>query len=297
MLELDSAPRRPIRVWRQGIVLGLASFPKLIALTTVLGFIGLLPTIYMAGEIGDAKVSPQSMLQLFRQGHFIFNMLLLQLLVLILSSFVNALIIRRLDQTARGTQRTPELGFALHTLPPLVLAGILGFITLVIGFAIAAIIGAILGVVFGIIFGHAAAMVVTEACIFIAVIYIVINLLFFQFAIVLDGKGPVGSLNHSCALVFRNWWRTFLVLLCTVLIIIGIVILVALPLAVVMPLAHWLPVTVAVDTGRTLLVKGVLKLMGAAIFMPFMMGILYVLYHDLKARYALRSAPTMAIQA
>ena len=64
-----------------------------------------------------------------------------------------------------------------------------------------------------------------------------------------------------------------------------------------MPLEHWLPVTAAADTGRTLLVKGVLKLIGAAIFMPFMMGILYVLYHDLKARYALRSVPTAAIQA
>jgi len=297
MFELDGAPQRPMRVWLQGIQLGLVSFRKLIALTTMLSFISLLPTIYMAGKIGDAEISPDSMLQLFKQGHFLLTILLLQLLVLVLSSFVNALIIRRLDQTAHGTEQTRELSFALHKAPPLVLAAILCFITLVIGIILAAIIGAILGIFFGIILGHAAAMVVTESCIFIALIYIAVNLLFFQFAIVLDGKGPVGALNHSCALVFCNWWRTFLVLLCTLLIIIGIAILVALPLALVMPPEHWLPVYAAADTGRTLLVKSVLKLIGAAIFAPFILGILYMLYHDLRARYALKSKPTGAIQA
>lgn len=297
MFELDHVPRRPLRIWLHGIELGLASFRKLIALTTVLGFLSLLPTIYMAMTIGDKAISPYFMLQLFKQGHFIFIMLMLQLLVLILSSFVNALIIRRLDETAQETQRDHELVFALHKLVPLALAYILVFMTVMVGILLAALVGAILGAVFGILFGHAAAVAVTEICIFIALIYIVINLLFFQFAVVLDGKGPVGSLNRSCALVFRNWWRTFMVLLYTLLIIAGIVIMVLIPLAAVMPIQHWLPAITAADTGRTLLIKGVLQLIGGAILAPFVLGILYTLYHDLKLRNALKPGSGGAIQA
>jgi len=297
MFQLDGSPQRSMRVWLQGLELGLASFRSLITLTTMLGFISLLPTIYMAGKLGDAEISPESMLQLLKQGHFILAILLLQSLVLVLGLFVNSLVILRLDQMARGAQRTHELGFVLHKLVPLILAGLLVFITVLIGIIIAAFIGAISGAIVGIIFGHAAAMFVTEACIFTALIYIAIYILFFQFAIVLDGKGPVSALNYSCALVFRNWWRTFLVLLYTVLIIAGILIMVALPLALVMPLAHWLPAFAAADTGRTLLIKGVVKLIATAVFAPFTVGILYVLYHDLKARYAIKSTPTGTVQA
>jgi hypothetical protein len=297
MFELDRVPQRPLRIWLHGMALGLASFRKLIALTTVLGFLSLLPTIYMAMKFGDQVISPNFMLQLFKQGHFIFTMLMLQLSVLILSSFVNVLIIRRLDETARETQRNHELGFALHKLVPLALAYILVFITLMVGILLAAVVGALFGAVFGMLFGHAAAVVVTEICIFTALIYIAINLLFFQFAVVLDGKGPVGSLNRSCALVFRNWWRTFMVLLCTVLVIAVIVIMVLIPLAAVMPIGHWLPALTATETGRTLLIKGVLQLIGGAILAPFVLGILYMLYHDLKTRNALKPGPGGAIQA
>lgn len=297
MFKLDGSPQRPMRVWLQGLELGLASFRSLIALTTMLGFISLLPTIYMAGKLGDAEISPESILQLLKQGHFIISMLLLQSLVLILSLFINALVILRIDQVARGAQRTHELGFVLHKIAPLILAGLLVLITVLTGILIAAFIGAIAGAVVGIKFGHTAAMFVTEVCIFTALIYIAIYILFFQFAIVLDGKGPVSALNYSCALVFRNWWRTFLVLLYTVLIIVGILIMVALPLALVMPLAHWLPEFATADTGRTLLIKAVVNLIATAVFVPFIVGILYVLYYDLKTRHVIKSTPTGTVQA
>ena len=297
MFQPDSSPQQPMRVWRQGMVLGLASFRSLIALTTMLSFISLLPTIYMAGKFGDTELSPESMLQLFKQGHFIFTILILQSSVLILSLFINALVIMRLDQVARGAQRIHELGFILHKIVPLILAGLLVLITVLIGILIAAFIGAVAGAVVGIIFGHIAAIFVTEGCIFTALIYIAIYILFFQFAILLDGKGPVGALNYSCALVFRNWWRTFLVLLFTALVIVSVLIMVALPLALVMPLAHWLPAFAAADTGRTLLIKGVVKLIATAVFAPFTVGILYVLYHDLKARHVIKSTPTGTVQA
>ena len=297
MFEQDVTPQRPLRVWLRGLELGLAGFRRLITLTTVLGFVSLLPTMYMAGMIGDAELSPASMLQLLKQGHFILTILLLQSLVLILSLFINALVIQRIDQAAHDTQRTGELGRALNKILPLILAGIMFVVTLLIGLVIAAFIGAIIGAVAGIIFGHAAAMVLTETCVLMALIYIAIYILFFQFAIVLDGKGPVDALNYSCALVFRNWWRTFLVLLYTALIIAGILMMAVLPLALIMPLDHWLPAFAAADTGRTLLIKGVVKLIATAVFAPFTVGILYVLYQDLKARYAIRSTSTGVVQA
>ncbi|MGA9855441.1 MAG: hypothetical protein WBR29_09225, partial [Gammaproteobacteria bacterium] len=173
MFQLDGSPQRPLRVWLQGLELGLASFRHLIALTTVLGFISLLPTIYIAGKLGDAEISPGSILPLLKQGHFILSLLFLQLLVLVLSLLINALVIQRLDHKARGSQPIHELGFALRKLVPLVLAGVLGFITLLVGLIIAALIGTIFGTIIGLMFGHDAAMIVTETCIFIALIYVV----------------------------------------------------------------------------------------------------------------------------
>jgi hypothetical protein len=297
MLQLDDTPQRPLRIWLLGLELGLASFRSLIALTTLLGFVSLLPTIYMALQIGDAEISPESMLQLLKQGHFILSILLLQSLVFVLGLFVNALVILRLDHAVRGTTRIHDMGFVFRKIISLILAGLLVFITVLVGVLIAAFIGAISGTIAGLVFGHAAAIVVTEVCIFTALIYIAIYILFFQFAIILDDKGPVSALNYSCALVFRNWWRTFLVLLYTVTIIVGILIMAALPLAVIVPITHWLPEFAAADTGRTLLIKGVVKLIATAVFAPFTVGILYVLYQDLKVRYAIRSTPTGVVQA
>ncbi|MGB9429840.1 MAG: hypothetical protein WCC11_08210 [Gammaproteobacteria bacterium] len=291
MLEPDSAPQSPARVWSRGVMLGWASFRRLFVLATLLGFISLLPTLYLAKNIGDAEITPDAVLQLLKQGHFILNLILLEALVLVLSSLVNALIIRRLDNQAHGTAAAHEFKSALYKLPALLLAGILCGITLAIGLVIASLVGAILGAVLGTILGHGAAIAATQACVIAAAVFIVVNLLFFQFAIVLDGKGPVSALNLSCALVFRNWWRTFLVLLICVAAIVVIIV------AVMLPFVHWLPLLQSVDTGRTLLVKGVLKLVGAAIFSPFVAGVLYVLYRDLKMRHARKPVVSGAVQA
>ncbi|MGA9851406.1 MAG: hypothetical protein WBR15_00500 [Gammaproteobacteria bacterium] len=294
MFELDPTPQSPMKVWSQGIRLGWAGFPKLIALTTVLAFISLLPTIYMADKLGNTEVTPDVMQEFFRQGHFIRDLLLLELLMLVLSSFVNALIIRRLDHTVHGTQPAHEFGFASSKLLSLMLAGILVVVTLIIGLIIAVIIGGVLGAVLGTMLGHDTAIVVSLTCFLIATIFISVNLVFFQFAIVLDSKGPVSSLNHSCALVFRNWWRTFLVLLITLIVIMFIAVLVTL---VMLSAVHGHLLQDAMDNGRAMLVKGILNLVGAALLAPFVMGILYALYHDLGMRYTQRSTHTGVVQA
>ncbi|MGH8321671.1 MAG: hypothetical protein ACRESI_06935, partial [Gammaproteobacteria bacterium] len=205
MFELNSIPQSPTKIWSRGVALGRASFRRLFALASLLGFISLLPTLYLAGKLGNTAVTPESLLQLFKQGNFIGYLLLLELLVIILSSFVNALIIRRIDTVVQGVLPAHEFIFAVRKLPALVLSGILFGITMIIGIFIAALIGAIIGAVLGAMLGHGAAIVATQACVIAAALFIIVNLLFFQFAIVLDGKGPVSALNYSSALVFRNW--------------------------------------------------------------------------------------------
>ncbi|MGH8377424.1 MAG: hypothetical protein ACRER7_00560, partial [Gammaproteobacteria bacterium] len=93
------------------------------------------------------------------------------------------------------------------------------------------------------------------------------------------------------ALVFRNWWRTFLVLLITFIVVVAIAVV------VMLPFIHWLPLLESVDTGRTLLIKGALRLVAAAVLSPFIAGILYVLYRDLQARHTHKASVTAAVQA
>jgi hypothetical protein len=297
MFEMDVSPQSPTRILLRGIKLGAASFRRLITLTTVLGFISILPTVYLSMKLGDARFSPDSILQLFKQGHFVTSLLLLQLCVFILGLVVDVLIILRIDQKVRDTIEANELFFVLQKLWPLILAGLLCVITLFIGMIIAALASTIAGILVGALLGHMAAVVATEACIFAILIYIAIYLMFFQFAIILDAKGPVGALNYSAALVFHNWWRTFLVLLYITLIVIVVLIMIALPLALFLPIAQWLPMTAAVDSGRSLLVRGVINFIITALFAPFIAGTLYVLYQDLKTRHATKTTASGVVQA
>lgn len=295
MFQLDTTPQQPGRLWSRGLALGTLGFGRLFGPAALLGLIGLLPTLYFAERLGDAALTRKRLLELLRSPHFVADFLLVELLVLVCASFVNALIIRQVERTATGTAASHELRYALSKLPALVLAGILAFVTLMVGLLIAALVGGVLGALVGAALGHGAAIVITQVCVFAAMAFIMVNLLFFQFAIVLDSKGPVAALNHSCALVFHNWWRTFLVLLITVVVVVLCAVVVMLPLS--LPLSVWLHSLDGANSGRTLLVNGVLRLVGTAVFTPFVVAIVYVLYRDLKVRRATRSVPTASIQA
>lgn len=295
MFALDGSPQKPVRVLLQGLKLGLVSFRKLILLSTILGFVGLLPTIYIAVKIGNAAVQPEYMLQIYKQGHGM--LIVMQLLVIVFNMYINAIMILRLDKEVHATQRTDELLFAFYKMGSLLLAFLLVLITVLIGSVIAVILGALIGALASALFGKAAAFIVMFACVFIVIIYIGVYLLFFQFAIVLDDKGPVGALNQSSTLVFHNWWRTFLTLLYLAIIVMGIMIIAILPFTVAVQHLHWLSAFASQETGKTLLVRGVIQLIYVAIFTPFLMGVLYMLYHDLKLRRTTPTAPMAVVQA
>lgn len=295
MFQLDSEPQRATRIWLRGLELGWLAFGRLFGLAALFGLIGLLPTFYIAGRLGDAALTRDSLLQLLRTPHFVMNFLLLELLVLVCGSFVNALIIRKVERTASRAAAARDLRFVTGKLPALVLAGILATLTLLVGMLIAAVVGGILGALATSALGRAAAVGIAQICVLAAMLFIVVNLMFFPFAIVLEGKGPVAALNHSSALVWRNWWRTFLVLLITVAVVAACAAVVMLPLS--LPLASWWHTLADVDTGRSLLIKGVLRLVATAVFMPFIIAILYVQYRDLRLRHAPPAAPTASLQA
>ncbi|MDE2345280.1 MAG: hypothetical protein KGL13_02310 [Gammaproteobacteria bacterium] len=297
MFALDTLPQKPMRVFLHGLALGLASFRRLIALTSVLGFIGLIPAMFLAEKAGDSQISGEFMLQMLKQGHNAIAILALQFLILTISLYINTLVIYRIDGTVHDKQDHGDLLQALHKMPSLLLALLLVIVTLLVGYLISILLGMLFGAIAGVFLGHAAVVAVFVVCIVATLIYICIYIIFFQFAIVLDGKGAVEALNFSTSLVFRNWWRTFQVLLYLTFIIAGIAIMAVLPFAIITPHAHWLEAFTEMDTGRTLLIKGVLRLVATVIFAPFGAGILYVLYHDLKLRRVVRTTPTSAIQA
>ena len=295
MFQLESTPQRPGRIWSRGLELGWLGFGRLFGLAALLGLINLLPTLYFAKWLGDKAPTRDTLLQLLHSSRFVAGLLLLELLVLVLGSLVYALIILRVERTVTGAVSAHELQIALGKLPALVLSGILAFITFLIGTLIALLVGGVLGAVVGSALGRGAVEIVAEICMFAAMVFIAVNLLFFQFAIVLDGKGPVAALNYSCALVLRNWWRTFLVLLMTVAVIVICAAIVMLPLS--LTLAPWLHSLTGAETSRSLLVNGVLRLLGTAVFFPFVVAIMYMLYRDLKVRRAPPAGPTATVQA
>jgi hypothetical protein len=129
-----------------------------------------------------------------------------------------------------------------------------------------------------VVLGRESFTAVAAATIIAGLACIAIYLLFIQFIVVLERRSPVDSINASFNLVYRNWWRAFGVLLALLAMVLGICILVIIPFA---PWLHGVPMA---DTGRSMLEKGVLQMVGVAVFTPFSLGVTYVLYNDLKLR-------------
>ncbi|HEX6550322.1 MAG TPA: hypothetical protein VF117_06585, partial [Gammaproteobacteria bacterium] len=125
------------------------------------------------------------------------------------------------------------------------------------------------------------ALIVGYVLLIVPGVILTVSLSFFQFCVVLDRQGPIEGLNRSHTLVWGNWWRTFLVLILMLLIIVLIAVVLMAPFAVMM---GYHP---GADTGRSLLIQGVMQMVAEAILTPFVLAIMYVQYHDLKLRHAL----------
>jgi hypothetical protein len=263
----------------RGLQLGTHSFVKLFMITTFSGLLALLPTLYMAMRIGDTVLTPSAQLQ-FVDGRWG----LIELLSLISILLLQGIVITRMDLIAREnrTDLGVEWRSALRALLPLIGALLLCMGIFIVTCLVAGIAGMLAGLVGMLFAGKAGLIFVLIVTLLAACIYVSIYLLFIQYFIVLDRKNPLDAVNGSFNLVYGKWWSTFLVLLVLVLTVVILAVLIMLPfLAVFGAFA-------TEQTGRGLLIKGVLEMIFTAIFAPFGLAVIYLLFQDLKLR---RQAP------
>lgn len=256
MSGLPSTPQPPSQILSKGIEIGVNSFSRLFMFTTLAGFLGLIPGVYLALHVGDAQTT-RDILSAARDGGWY----LLELVCFLLGLLLQAILVMRLDNfVQRGvTDFNAEWRHALRVLLSLFVNSVVFFCVLIVGYVLLIVPGVILTV----------------------------SLAFFQFCVVLDRQGPLAGLNRSHTLVWGNWWRTFWVLLVMLVIVLLIAVVLLVPAGLLMGI-HIEPGS---GTGRDLLVQGVLQMIGSALFGPFLLAVMYVQYHDLKARRALTGNP------
>ena len=277
MQRLPTEPLSPMPLLFRGLELGAQSFTKLFLATSFMGFLGLLPTVEMSMRLGDSPMSedPASMLALFNGRWF-----LVSLVTLTLTLLVQCMVIARLERLARdaAVDARAEALQGLKAWLPLLAALLLCIGILIVAMIPVTLIGLLTGALGMVVLGRESFTLITTATIIAGLGCIAIYLLFIQFIVVLERRSPVDSINKSFNLVYRNWWRTFGVLLALLAMVIGVCIL------ALIPFAPWLHSVPTVDTGRSMLEKGVLQMVAVAVFTPFSLSVTYLLYNDLKLR-------------
>jgi hypothetical protein len=277
MQRLPTEPLPTLPLLFRGLELGARSFTKLFLATSCMGFLGLLPTVEISMRLGDSPMGedPAAMLALFNGRWF-----LVSLATLALTLLVQSIVIVRLERLARdaAVDARAEALQGLRAWLPLLATLLLCIGILIVAMIPVTLIGLLSGALGMVVLGRESFTAVAAATIIAGLACIAIYLLFIQFIVVLERRSPVDSINASFNLVYRNWWRAFGVLLALLAMVLGICILVIIPFA---PWLHGVPMA---DTGRSMLEKGVLQMVGVAVFTPFSLGVTYVLYNDLKLR-------------
>lgn len=248
MFEFSRTPQDMGGIFQQGIALGRLAFRRLFMLTSLIALSGLLRTGFLVWGAGEVPIDPGFMLHRFAQPRswFIPAIALLTLLIY-------ALLYRRIDAIARGRAESveTELREALRIWPWLIFSGV------AYGFSV--MLGLVLFVAPGVI--------------------LLLSLMFWDLGVILDGKGPIESLNASHNLVWGHWWRTL-----------GLLVVMFLPLLVLQSIIAGL---LGVDSsaagntwpaGREMFKQAVVDMVISAAAGPFIYSILFVYYHDLKLR-------------
>jgi hypothetical protein len=177
-----------------------------------------------------------------------------------------------LRQFAVITGRVPdaggELATALRRLPAQVLMGILTALAVMVWFILAAPFSRTGMVGLGLVF-----LVLS-----IPATYVAVKLSCAWPALLLTGRGPATSLEHSWRLVTGSWWRLTaiytvgLILLMVLYMLAGVVVLV-----VAIPFAHG-------DLAVTTAISAVVMVMLSALGTPFYTALLLAVYGDLAVR-------------
>jgi len=248
MFELASTPRDLGEILVQGIQLGRLAFRRLFMLTSLLAFLGLVPTVCLVWGAGDEPISMLQMMDRIRGSYGLAG-----LAVMVVSLPFRAILLNRIADASHGRTEglQEELRKALKAWPWLFVAGIV--------YIVAVCLGAVLLIVPGLI--------------------LAISLMFEEFGVVLEGYGPIQALNRSHNLVWGHWWRTLGLL---ILMVLPLWVLLAIVSGLMgIDTGNSADLTI---TGRGMFEQGVLDMVFFALFAPFGYSILYVYYHDLKLR-------------
>ena len=248
MFELASTPSDLGEILVQGVKLGQQAFRRLFMLTSLMAFLGIVPTACLVWGAGDVPITWDYMLMHSRGGYGLAGVL-----TLLTGLLLRALLLNRIAAAAHGQTESfgTELRKAAHVWLWLLIA--------IIVYALAVGFGTLLLVVPGLI--------------------LAVSLCFWDFGVVLEGLSPINSLNASHNLVWGYWWRTLGMFL---LIFLPLSVLVAIVAALLGLDLGSMSETAA--TGRTMFGQTVLEMVLAAVFGPFIYSIFYVYYHDLKLR-------------
>lgn len=248
MFELASTPRDLGEILVQGLQLGRLAFRRLFMLTSLLAFLGLIPTVILVWGQGDLPISFTQMSDQVRGPYGLAG-----LGDMILCLPFQALLLNRIASASRGQTEgfQEEWHKTLKVWPWMFVAAIV--------YILAVCLGTLLLLVPGLI--------------------LLVSLMFAQFSVVLEDRGPIQALNRSHNLVWGQWWRTL-----------GLLVLIIVPLWVLVAIVSGL---LGVDsgnasdmsvTGRGLFEQGVVEMVFYALFSPFGYCVLYVYFHDLRLR-------------
>jgi hypothetical protein len=248
MFELAGTPRELGDIFLQGIALGRLAYRRLFMLTSLIAFLGIVPTAYLVWGAGDTPMTYMQVLDRMNGGYG-----LVSLALLLASLLARAVLFNRIAAASRGQTygTTEELQRAVKAWPCLLIAIIVYGLTVVLGTVLLIVPGVIL----------------------------LVSLIFWDYGVVLEGLGPLQALNTSHNLVWGHWWRTLgmlLVLLVPFWVLLSI-------LGALMGLGGDDSGSMTI-TGRSMFEQGVLEMVALALLAPFGYSILYVYYLDLKLR-------------
>jgi hypothetical protein len=251
MFELASLPQELGEIVLQGIRLGSLAFRRLFTLTTVLAFLGLIPTVFLVWGANDTTSFDTPTLDAIVH-RFVSPYGLLLCCMTVLGLFPQAMLLKRIALAARGSAeaREVELRQALRLWPWMLLTLIVYSLVVALGMLV---------IVPGVI--------------------LAVSLMFAEYGVVLEGLKPIAALNASHNLVWGRWWRTL-----------GLLLLITIPpLLLITILSASLGIDFgSVDNpvvrGRDLFKQAVLEMVFFAFCGPFFYSIMYLYYHDLKLR-------------
>jgi hypothetical protein len=245
MYQLATAPRGIGQVLDSIIQLTRTSFLRMLPYAILTTLISALPFVYLiyTGVLNNPALAAQVV---FSGGYW------LTILIMIpVSTLLYGASILRIESIAQGADI--GIGASFRAALPRILALIGG----TIGFMLAIGVGFVLLVIPG--------------------VYLLGSLFLFVPAVVLDGKGPIESLNHSHKLVKGNWWRLATIGGIAVIIFYLVYLVAAVVVGFIMGFR-------GADPAFVFMVDMVSTLVGGLLMMPFLSALYVEMYREVKMR-------------